>query len=221
MNNNVALNSAMALWLGALGLAQSASFEGKTILELRYEPSPQPLAPDDLQRVQLLRTGAPFQASEVAETIDRMFATGRYEDIQVDAESRDNGAAVRFLTRSARFGGTRRHDGKDRQPAEGQTIASRKDAKEQYMSLFAWLLLGLVSGFIASHLVNHRGEGMVLDILLGIVGAIVGGWLFHLFGAIGVAQFNLYGLIVAVAGAVVVLFVYHAIRRGVIGRRIF
>ena len=88
------------------------------------------------------------------------------------------------------------------------------------MSLFAWLLLGLLSGFIASHLVNHRGEGMVLDILLGIVGAIVGGWLFHLFGAVGVTQLNLYSVIVAVAGAVVVLFVYHAIRRGVIGRRV-
>ena len=88
------------------------------------------------------------------------------------------------------------------------------------MSLFAWLLLGLLSGFIASHLVNHRGEGMVLDILLGIVGAIVGGWLFHLFGAVGVTQLNPYSLLVAVAGAVVVLVVYHAIRRGVIGRRI-
>jgi uncharacterized membrane protein YeaQ/YmgE (transglycosylase-associated protein family) len=88
------------------------------------------------------------------------------------------------------------------------------------MSLFAWLLLGLLSGFIASHLVNHRGEGMVLDILLGIVGAVVGGWLFHLFGAVGVTQLNLYSLIVAVSGAVVVLFLYHAIRRGVIGRRI-
>ena len=88
------------------------------------------------------------------------------------------------------------------------------------MSLFAWLLLGLLSGFIASHLVNHRGEGMVLDILLGIVGAIVGGWLFHLFGEPGVTQLNLQSLIVAVAGAILFLFVYHAIRRGVIGRRI-
>jgi len=89
------------------------------------------------------------------------------------------------------------------------------------MSLFAWLLLGLLAGFIASHLVNHRGEGMVLDVLLGIVGAIVGGWLFHLFGAVGVGQLNLYSLIVAVLGAIVFLLVYHAIRRGVLGRRVF
>jgi uncharacterized membrane protein YeaQ/YmgE (transglycosylase-associated protein family) len=88
------------------------------------------------------------------------------------------------------------------------------------MSLFAWLLLGLISGFIASHLVNHRGEGMVLDILLGIVGAVVGGWLFHLFGEPGVTQLNLSSIIVSVVGAVVFLFIYHTIRRGVIGRRI-
>jgi uncharacterized membrane protein YeaQ/YmgE (transglycosylase-associated protein family) len=88
------------------------------------------------------------------------------------------------------------------------------------MSLFAWLLLGLLSGFIASHVVNHRGEGMVLDILLGIVGAIVGGWVFRLFGEPGVTKLNLQSLIVAVAGAILFLFVYHAIRRGVIGRRI-
>ena len=89
------------------------------------------------------------------------------------------------------------------------------------MSLFAWLLLGLIAGFIASHLVNHHGEGMVLDILLGIVGAIVGGWVFHIFGATGVTQLNLYSLVVAVSGSVVFLVLYHAIRRGVVGRRIF
>ena len=88
------------------------------------------------------------------------------------------------------------------------------------MSLFAWILLGLLAGFIASHLVNHRGEGMVLDILLGIVGAIVGGWLAHLLGFAGIARLNLYSLIVATCGAVVFLFVYHAIRRNVVGRRI-
>ncbi len=89
------------------------------------------------------------------------------------------------------------------------------------MSLFAWLLLGLLAGFIASHLVNHRGEGMVLDILLGIVGAIIGGWVFRYFGHAGVTQMNLYSLVVAVIGSVLLLFVYHAIRRGVVGRRYF
>ena len=80
------------------------------------------------------------------------------------------------------------------------------------MSFFMWILLGLLAGFIASHLVNHRGEGMVLDILLGIVGAVIGGWLFHWFGHAGVNGLNLYSLFVATAGAVVFLFLYHAIR---------
>jgi len=87
------------------------------------------------------------------------------------------------------------------------------------MSLFAWIILGLLAGFIASHLVNHRGEGMVLDVLLGIVGAVIGGWVAHLAGYAGVTRLNLYGVIVATAGAVVLLFVYHAIRRNVVGRR--
>ena len=81
------------------------------------------------------------------------------------------------------------------------------------MSFIAWIVLGLLAGFIGSKLVNNRGEGFVLDVLLGIVGAVVGGWLFNRFGAAGVTGFNLYSLLVAVIGAVLVLVVYHAIRR--------
>lgn len=81
------------------------------------------------------------------------------------------------------------------------------------MSIFAWIILGLVAGFIGSKLVNKRGEGLVMDLVLGIVGAIAGGWLFNMFGAAGVTGLNLYSLVVAVVGAVVVLVVYHAIRR--------
>ena len=88
------------------------------------------------------------------------------------------------------------------------------------MSLLAWLVLGLLAGFIASHLVNHRGEGMVLDILLGIVGAVVGGWLAYMLGFAAVTTLNLHSIIVATLGAIVVLFVYHGIRRNVIARRI-
>jgi len=89
------------------------------------------------------------------------------------------------------------------------------------MSIFAWLLLGLLAGFIASHLVNHRGEGMVLDILLGIVGAIIGGWVFHMLGIVGVSRLNLWSLLVATVGSVLFLAVYHAIRRAAFGRRFF
>lgn len=81
------------------------------------------------------------------------------------------------------------------------------------MSFIAWIILGLIAGFIGSKLVNRQGEGIFLDILLGVVGAIAGGWLFNTFGASGVTGLNLYSLLVAVVGAVVVLLIYHAIRR--------
>ena len=81
------------------------------------------------------------------------------------------------------------------------------------MSLFVWILLGLVAGFVASHIVNHHGEGVVLDALLGAVGAIVGGWLFHVFGHVGVTGLNLHSILVATVGAIVFLVVYHSIRR--------
>lgn len=80
------------------------------------------------------------------------------------------------------------------------------------MSLVAWIILGLISGFIGSKIVNRTGEGFFLDIVLGIVGAVIGGWLFHTFGMAGVTGLNLYSLFVAVIGAIVLLVVYHAIR---------
>jgi uncharacterized membrane protein YeaQ/YmgE (transglycosylase-associated protein family) len=81
------------------------------------------------------------------------------------------------------------------------------------MSILAWIVLGLVAGFIGSKIVNKSGEGLILDILLGIVGAVLGGWLFNRFGASGVTGLNLYSLLVAVIGSVLFLVVYHAIRR--------
>ncbi|HEV3191032.1 MAG TPA: GlsB/YeaQ/YmgE family stress response membrane protein [Polyangiaceae bacterium] len=79
------------------------------------------------------------------------------------------------------------------------------------MSIIAWIFLGLVSGFVASKIVNKTGEGVVLDIVLGVVGAVVGGFLFHLIGATGVTGFNIWSLFVAVVGAIVVLGIYHAV----------
>ena len=77
------------------------------------------------------------------------------------------------------------------------------------MSILAWVVLGLVAGFIASKLVNRSGGSLVVDLVLGIVGAVVGGFLFNQFGASGVSGLNLYSLLVAVIGAVVVLAIYH------------
>ena len=81
------------------------------------------------------------------------------------------------------------------------------------MSFLAWIVLGLIAGFIGSKIVNKRGEGLFLDIILGIVGAVVGGWLFRLFGGQGVTGLNIYSLFVAVIGSVVLLLIYHAIFR--------
>ena len=83
------------------------------------------------------------------------------------------------------------------------------------MSIIGWLVLGLIAGFIASKFINKSGEGLVLDIVLGIVGAVVGGYLFSALGATPVTGFNLYSMFVAVVGAVIVLVIYHA----VVGRR--
>lgn len=79
------------------------------------------------------------------------------------------------------------------------------------MSIIAWIVLGLIAGFIASKIVNKQGEGVLIDIVLGIVGALVGGFIFRAFGMSGVTGFNIYSLLVAIGGAIVVLVIYHAI----------
>lgn len=83
------------------------------------------------------------------------------------------------------------------------------------MSILAWVVLGLIAGFIASKIVNRSGGSLVLDLVLGIVGAVVGGFLFNQFGSAGVSGLNLYSLLVATIGAVVVLLIYHML----MGRR--
>jgi uncharacterized membrane protein YeaQ/YmgE (transglycosylase-associated protein family) len=79
------------------------------------------------------------------------------------------------------------------------------------MSVLAWIILGLIAGFIASKIVNRSGQGLLLDIVLGIVGAVVGGYLFTAIGATGITGLNLYSMFVAVVGATAVLWIYHAI----------
>ena len=87
------------------------------------------------------------------------------------------------------------------------------------MNFIEWIVLGLVAGFIASKIINKTGEGLVMDIVLGIVGAVVGGFivsrvpaLANLFGQ-STAAFNLPGLIIAVLGAIIVLLIYHMLFR--------
>ena len=82
------------------------------------------------------------------------------------------------------------------------------------MSILAWIILGLISGFIASRIVNHSGQGLLLDVALGIVGAVVGGFLFNMAGSTGINGFNVWSMFVAVVGAMVVLGVKHALVGG-------
>jgi uncharacterized membrane protein YeaQ/YmgE (transglycosylase-associated protein family) len=93
------------------------------------------------------------------------------------------------------------------------SLRSLTGQREETMSFLAWIVLGLIAGFIGSKLVNRKGEGILLDILLGVVGAFAGGWLFHICGAPGVRGLDLYSLFVAVIGSVVLLVLYHALRR--------
>lgn len=79
------------------------------------------------------------------------------------------------------------------------------------MGILAWIFVGLIAGFLASKVVNRTGEGMVRDILLGVVGAIVGGWIFNAMGEPGVNGVNIYSILVAFVGGVVVLVLYHAL----------
>jgi len=82
------------------------------------------------------------------------------------------------------------------------------------MGILSWIILGLVAGFIGSKIVNSEGQGFWLNIALGIVGAIVGGFLFDLFGASGITGLNIYSMIVAIVGSVVVLLIYNAVAGG-------
>ncbi len=79
------------------------------------------------------------------------------------------------------------------------------------MSIVAWIVLGIGSGFIASMLVGGGGKGLAIDLVLGVVGAFVGGLAFHLIGQVGVTGFNLWSVFVAVMGSVLVLLAYHAL----------
>lgn len=83
--------------------------------------------------------------------------------------------------------------------------------RENIMSILAWIVLGGIAGWIGSLLVNKSGEGLFRDILLGIVGAVIGGWIFGAMGSTGVTGLNLWSLFVAVVGSVVFLVVYHAV----------
>jgi uncharacterized membrane protein YeaQ/YmgE (transglycosylase-associated protein family) len=86
------------------------------------------------------------------------------------------------------------------------------------MSLLAWVAVGLIAGLLGSKVVNRRGKGVFLDVVLGIVGALAGGYLFTFVGHAPVTGSNLYSMFAATAGAVLVLLVNHGLRRGLADR---
>jgi uncharacterized membrane protein YeaQ/YmgE (transglycosylase-associated protein family) len=79
------------------------------------------------------------------------------------------------------------------------------------MTLIGWIVFGLVTGFVASRIVNQHGQGCILNVVLGIVGAFIGGFIFASIGGQGITGFNVYSMFVAITGAIVVLLLYHAI----------
>ncbi len=80
------------------------------------------------------------------------------------------------------------------------------------MSILLWILFGAIAGWIAS-MIMGRSQGVGMDIILGIVGAVVGGFLMQQLGEAGVTGFNIYSLLVAVVGAVILIFLGRLFRR--------
>ncbi len=80
------------------------------------------------------------------------------------------------------------------------------------MGIVSWIVLGLVAGFIASKIVNRKGEGIIFDVLIGVIGAVIGGWVMSTFGGRGVSGLNLYSMAVATGGAIVLLIAYRFAR---------
>jgi len=80
------------------------------------------------------------------------------------------------------------------------------------MSILAWIVLGLIAGWLGSKVVDHHGQGVIGDIVVGVVGALLGGFLFNLLGGVGVTGFNLYSLFVAVIGSIMLLALLNVFR---------
>ena len=79
------------------------------------------------------------------------------------------------------------------------------------MHIIFWIIIGILAGFIASKIVNRTGEGILLDLVIGIVGAVIGGWLFGMLGIIAGGWIG--SLVTATIGAIVLLLIVKIIRR--------
>jgi uncharacterized membrane protein YeaQ/YmgE (transglycosylase-associated protein family) len=80
------------------------------------------------------------------------------------------------------------------------------------MSILSWLVVGFVAGLLAKYAVPGEGPGGIVgDIIIGIIGAFIGGWVFHQFGEPGVNGLTLWSIVVAFVGAAILLFVIRAL----------
>ena len=115
--------SVLAMLVVGVGLAGAQNFEGRRVVAVEYSPAEQPLAAEDLQRLQTVRVGEPYQARDIGAAIDALFSTSRYTDIRVEAEDRPDGVTVRFITSAQLFVGGVSVEGKiSRPPNRGQLI---------------------------------------------------------------------------------------------------
>ena len=94
-----------------------------------------------------------------------------------------------------------------------RTFPNAKQISEETMGILSWIIFGLIAGILAKWIMPGKdGGGFFMTILLGIVGAVVGGWISTLFGFGKVDGFNFGSFVVAVIGAIVVLFIYRKIK---------
>ncbi|MDK2905020.1 MAG: hypothetical protein PWP16_1271 [Eubacteriaceae bacterium] len=81
------------------------------------------------------------------------------------------------------------------------------------MGIFTWIILGAISGWLASIITsNNKKMGLVKNVLIGILGAIIGGWIFSYFGQAGVTGLNLWSIFVSFVGAAILLVVINLIK---------
>jgi uncharacterized membrane protein YeaQ/YmgE (transglycosylase-associated protein family) len=83
------------------------------------------------------------------------------------------------------------------------------------MGIVAWIVVGLIAGWLAGMVMKGGGYGLVGDLVLGIIGAVVGGWLGSTFLGLGVSGINIESILVAAVGAIIVVFASRLVR----GRR--
>lgn len=80
------------------------------------------------------------------------------------------------------------------------------------MGIIGWIILGGLAGWIASIIAgNSKSQGIIGNIIVGIIGAVIGGWVFGLFGVGGVDGFNFWSLGVALVGALITLWIWRLI----------